>query len=166
MKRAILAAIAATTLAATAAFAQVGVHVNDPYARASTAMSASGAAFMVIENHASTDDRLIDARSDVAQRVELHTHEEDANGVMRMIHVEEGFVIPAGAEVRLERGGKHVMLMGLVRPLVQGETVSVTLVFEREGEVVIEVPVDNDRAVEHAAPMHGHGSGHGHSHGN
>lgn len=164
MKRAIFAAIAATTLAATAAFADDGVHVIDPYARASTAMSASGAAFMVIENHAGSDDRLIDARSDAAQRVELHTHEQDANGVMRMIHVEEGFVIPAGQELRLERGGKHVMLMGLVRPLVQGETFSVTLVFQREGEVVVEVPVDNDRAVEHGAPMQGHG--HGHAHGN
>jgi len=162
MKRAILAAIAATTLAATAALAQNGLQVNDPYARASTPMSTSGAAFMVIENHAGADDRLIDARSDAAERVELHTHTEDANGVMRMIHVEEGFVIPAGEEVRLERGGKHVMLMGLVRPLEQGETVSVTLVFEREGEVVVEVPVDNDRAVEHSAPMHGHGSGNGH----
>lgn len=162
MKRAILAALAATTLAATAALAQEGVLVNDPYARVSTEMSLSGAAFMVIENHTNAEDRLIDARSDVAQRVELHTHEEDANGVMRMIHVAEGFVIPAGDEVRLERGGKHVMLMGLVRPVTQGDILEVTLVFERQGEIVVEVPIDNDRAVEHGAPMTGHSHSHRH----
>lgn len=159
MKRAIWAALAATTLAATAALAQDGVNVIDPYARVSTEMSVSGAAFMVIENRASAEDRLIDARSDAAQRVELHTHQEDANGVMRMIHVEEGFVIPAGDELRLERGGKHVMLMGLVRPLAQGDTLQVTLVFEREGEVIVEIPVDNDRAVDHGTSMSGHSHG-------
>jgi copper(I)-binding protein len=48
------------------------------------------------------------------------------------------------------------MLMGLTRPLADGDTFELRLVFEREGEVVIEVPVDLNRA-----PAAGHG-GHGH----
>jgi copper(I)-binding protein len=148
MKRTIFAALAATTLAATAAFAG-DVQVNDPYVRVSTAMSVSGAAFMVIDNRGATDDRLVDVRSDAAERVELHTHEQDANGVMRMIHVEEGFDVPANGEARLERGGKHVMFLGLTRPLSQGDVVTVTLVFESAGEIVVEVPVDNDRPMNH-----------------
>lgn len=167
MKRANIAfaAVAAFVLAAPVAQAHDGVHVHDPYARVSSAMAQSGAAFMVIDNHGSTDDRLVAAHSDVAQRVELHTHEQDANGVMRMIHVEEGFVIPAGGEIRLERGGKHVMFLGLTRTLEQDDIVAVTLVFENEGEVIVEIPVDNARAVDHGGQGHDHGHGHGHSHG-
>lgn len=121
------------------------ISVVEPYARASTMMSQSGAAFMVIENAAGEDDRLVSAGSDVAAKVELHTHLEDDDGVMRMVEVEEGFVIPAGGQHVLQRGGDHVMFLGLTRPLAQGDTVSVTLRFETAGEMVVEVPVDLTR---------------------
>ena len=134
------------------------LHVHDGYARASTAMSASGAAFMLVHNHGDTDDRLIAARSDVAARTELHTHREDAQGVMRMIEVEEGFALPAGGELVFARGGDHVMFLGLNRPLTQGVEVTYTLVFESGCEIVATVPVDVERQ-----PAHG-GHGHGHKH--
>ncbi|TCP63045.1 hypothetical protein EV663_101310 [Rhodovulum bhavnagarense] len=121
------------------------IMVSDAYARASTMMSQSGAAFMVIGNGGLQDDRLVRAASDVAAKVELHTHAEDANGVMRMIEVEQGFAIPAGGQHVLRRGGDHVMFLGLTRPLAHGDTVSVTLHFEKAGEMVIEVPVDLER---------------------
>src|SRR6056297_1618620 len=86
--------------AATAAFALPAlagdishITIDDAYARASNTMA--GAAFMSITNTSDTDDRLVAVASDVAERVELHTHLEDANGVMRMIEVEDGFAIPA-----------------------------------------------------------------------
>jgi len=157
---------AALSLCAPAALAHDGVHVHDAYARSSPG-AASGAAFMMIDNHGATDDRLVAARSDIAARVELHTHEQDAQGVMRMIHVEEGFVIPAGGEIALERGGKHVMFLGLTRPLETGDIVPLTLVFENEGEVTLEVVVDNARGTGHGhGHGHGHSHGHGHGHGN
>ncbi|MGD9863734.1 MAG: copper chaperone PCu(A)C [Pseudodonghicola sp.] len=121
------------------------IMVQDPYARASTAMSGSGAAFMMLMNHGDQDDRLVSASSDVAKRVELHTHKEDANGVMRMMEVPEGFPIPAGGMHALARGGDHVMLMGLNRPLAQGDIVTLTLTFEKAGEMTIGVPVDLER---------------------
>ena len=49
--------------------------------------------------------------------------------------------IPPGESVRLEPGGLHMMLMGVSSPLETGERISVTLVFERAGEVVLSVPV-------------------------
>ena len=113
-------------------------------------MLTSGAAFMMIENMSGADDHLIDVRSDAAERTELHTHKEDANGVMRMLHVEEGFLVPAGETLPMARGGHHVMFLGLKKPMVQGEMIPVTLVFEKAGEVVVEVPVDLQRK-----PMHG-----------
>jgi len=159
MKRFLITAALAVSFALPA-FAHDGVHVMDPYARASTGMSQSGAAFMRIVNHAGTDKRLIEAQSDVAQRVELHTHKEDANGVMRMIEVEEGFVIPANGEHELARGGDHVMFLGLNRALNHGDMVNLTLIFE-DGEVVdVVVPVDLERTPQTAAPMGHNHSGH------
>ncbi|MEZ5911564.1 MAG: copper chaperone PCu(A)C [Paracoccaceae bacterium] len=149
-------AVAFTTMA-TAALAHDGVAISDAYARASGVGAMTGAAFMVIENHAKADDRLIGARSDVAKRVELHTHKADANGVMQMLEVEEGFAIPAGGGHALARGGDHVMLMGLTRPLEQGDTFGLTLIFEKAGEVTITNPVDMERKPDHAMGAKGEG---------
>ena len=134
------------------------IMVMDPYARSSTPSSKSGAIFLELMNHGAAD-RLVAASSPVAKRTELHTHQEDANGVMKMIHVEEGFALPAGSTTSFARGGKHVMLMGLTGPLEQGATVPLTLIFEKAGEVTVEVPVDLERKPK--AGAHGGHSGHG-----
>ena len=140
------AAMLALALTATPLFAETTpIHIVDAYARVSGPAAKSGAAFMVIENQGVEADRLIDAASDAAVRVELHTHISDGNGVMQMRHVPDGFAIPAGESHSLQRGGDHVMLMGLSRPLADGDTVTLTLTFEKAGEVVIDVPVDLDR---------------------
>ncbi|MCL7463649.1 copper chaperone PCu(A)C [Phaeovulum sp. NW3] len=137
--------LAATAVAfALPAFAE-GITVHDPYARVSTAMSKSGAAFMQIENTGAVDDRLIAASSDIADRVELHTHKADDKGVMQMLHVPEGFVIPAGGNHALQRGGDHVMFLGLRQGLSHGDVVTVTLTFEQAGELVVDIPVDLQR---------------------
>ncbi len=119
-------------------------------------MAKSGAAFMQIVNNGAEDDRLINAASDVAMRVELHTHKEGADGVMQMLHVPEGFAIPAGETHALARGGDHVMFMGLKRALADGDMVTVTLTFEKAGDITIDVPVDLQRA---DAPMPTGGNG-------
>jgi copper(I)-binding protein len=121
------------------------IEVQDAYVRTSGAMAKSGAAFMQIVNTGAEDDQLIDATSDVAMRVELHTHKADANGNMQMLHVPEGFPIPAGQTHLLARGGDHVMLMGLKQSLAQGDIVTVTLTFEKAGDITVEIPVDLQR---------------------
>lgn len=156
----LLSTAAVAALFALPAFACDGFGVDDPYARASTAMSTSGAAFMVLHNHGSADCRVVAARTPAAQRAELHTHIADANGVMRMREVEDGFFIPAGGEVVLQRGGLHVMLMGLTGPMNQDETFPLTLIFEDGSEFELTVPVDNARM-----PMQGQMGGHGAMHG-
>jgi hypothetical protein len=90
---------------------------------------------------------VVGAASDAAERVELHTHIEE-DGVMRMVHVEEGFPIAAGETVALQRGGRHVMLMGLRGPLEQGGEIEITLTFETAEPLTVTVPVDNERMPE------------------
>lgn len=156
------AAAVAACLLAVPAFAESVIAVEDAYARSSMRNATTGAAFMTIQNSGDEDDQLIDARSDVAKLIELHTHKESDQGVMQMIHVPEGFTIPAGGSHALARGGDHVMFMGLNGALVHGETVSVTLVFEKAGEIIVEIPVDLERKPKHGM---GHGKGHGQGHG-
>jgi copper(I)-binding protein len=122
----------------------------------------SGAAFMQIMNHTAEDDRLISVASDIAKRVELHTHKDMGEGVMKMMEVEDGFVIPAGGMHRLTRGGDHVMFMGLTQDMVQGESVEVTLTFEKAGEMVVQIPVDSERQ-DHGAMTHSDTDHSGHS---
>ncbi|MGI3210728.1 copper chaperone PCu(A)C [Roseovarius tibetensis] len=149
-----LLAICASVVLATPAIAQE-VEIHDPYARSASPMAKSGAAFMVIRNHSGTGDRLIGVASPAAQKVELHTHREE-DGVMRMIHVEDGFALPEGGEIRMQRGGHHVMLMGLTEPFEQGKVIPMTLIFETAGEITLDVPVDLARK-----PGQGHAMGHG-----
>lgn len=136
-----LGALAALT--ALPAFAEITI--NDAYARASGMHAKAGAAFMVITNTGESDDRLIAATSEAAMRVELHTHKDMGDGVMKMIEVEEGFAIPAGGEHALARGGDHVMFMGLTAPFEDGKMLSVTLEFEKAGTMTVEIPVDLNR---------------------
>ena len=97
----------------------------------------------------------------MAQKVELHTHKDDGNGVMQMLHVPEGFVIPAGGEHALARGGDHVMLMALTREVADGDVIILTMVFEKAGEMMIEAPVDNARKAGMAMDHSGHQMQHG-----
>ncbi|MEM7295685.1 MAG: copper chaperone PCu(A)C [Pseudomonadota bacterium] len=158
LKLLIAAAVLGLTTTSALSGEATGLVIMDPYARASSPNAKAGAAFMQIMNHGAAD-RLIAVSSDVAQRVELHTHLIEGD-VMRMVHVEEGFEIGAGETLSLERGGKHVMLMGLTRQLAHGDVVKVLLTFETAGYLVVEMPVDLERAAGHRRE-HGHGHGHG-----
>jgi len=138
---------------------QMRIMIEDAYARSSNPKVA--AAFMDLVNHSQPDDRLVGGSSDAAKRVELHTHIEE-DGIMKMVHVEEGFSIAAGGTTQLERGGMHVMLMGLNAPLEQGDTLTVTLTFEQAGDVTLDIPVDNTRKDSgHGGNGHADHEGHG-----
>lgn len=150
MIRMTLAALAVLTPAM--ALAQDGLAIRDAYVRSANPKTA--AAFMVVENHGGTDCRLTGVSSNAAERVELHTHAEQ-DGVMKMQKIEGGIDIPAGADHALARGGDHVMLMGLTKPLADGDTVALTLDFGPCGTQQVEAALDNDRTEEAHA---GHGA--------
>jgi copper(I)-binding protein len=136
-----------TACLALPAFAHDGVHITNAYARTLGGVGASGAVFFEIENHQDDDDRLINVTSDMAERVQMHTHKEES-GVMKMLQVLDGFAVPALGFHTLVRGGDHVMLMGLKSALKNGDTIELTLTFERAGEVQVQAVIDNDRNAE------------------
>ena len=82
-------------------------------------------------------------------------------GVMRMRKV-DGIEVAPGSPTVLKPGGLHVMFLGLKKPLTLGETVAVTLTFEKAGKVDVRVPV-SDGPLGPKGPGKGH-AGHGHHH--
>lgn len=152
------AALAALLLAAAPAWAQdLGVH--DPYALTTVPGAPMGTAYMLIHNHGSAPDRLLSASSPAAERVEIHASVEK-DGVLRMEEVEEGLELRPGGVLLLNRGGPHLMFLGITDPFEDGDVVPVTLVFEKAGEVAVDIPVDLDRLTEEAGP-----EAHEHEHG-
>ena len=143
-KSTFITGFAATLLMTTSTFAE-GLMVKDPYARAARPNAPTGAAFMKLINYSDQDITLMGVSSDVAKRVELHAHTDNGEGVMQMSEIEGGITIPAGEMHMMNRGGDHVMMMGLTQSLVDGETISVTFEFENGAEMVVEIPVDNAR---------------------
>lgn len=137
-----LTCAALAVLMPVAALADDAIAITDPYAR--SANPQSGAAFMLIENQGATACHLQAAASEAAERVELHTHEE-VDGVMKMVEIEGGIDIPAAQSHLMQRGGDHVMFLGLVQPLEDGDVVTLTLDFGDCGSKTIELPVDNRR---------------------
>ncbi len=130
------------------------LEIASPYARAVPPGQPNSAVFMVLNNPLDTDHALVAAASPAAEVVELHTHRLEG-GMMRMRRVEQ-IPLPAEAAVSLEPGGLHVMLIGLVRQLVPGDKVAVTLTFDDGSSRQITAPVREIQPMGH----HG-GAGHG-----
>jgi copper(I)-binding protein len=123
------------------------VAIEAPWTRAA-GLGGNGAGFMTLRNTGAAPDRLLAAASPAARVVELHTHIRDGD-VMRMRPVGD-IAVPPGEAVRLQPGGLHVMLIGLIAPLERGTRVPLTLRFERGGEVTVMLEVQ-------AAGARGHG---------
>lgn len=144
----LLAALACAALPACPAFAQDAtagdLKIAGGFARSSPMMANAGAGFLTIAN-AGPADRLLAFKTDACDQPELHTHIEE-NGMMAMRKV-DAIDVPANGEVPLAPGGLHLMFIGLKAPLKEGESVAVTLVFEKAGEVAVSLPVKGPGAM-------------------
>jgi copper(I)-binding protein len=115
------------------------IEIKEAWGRPSPMQAGTGAAYMVINNTGSEDDKLISAASDVAEAVEIHDMTME-NDVMKMFRI-DGIDIPAGGSATLQPGGKHVMFIGLYEKLEIGQVITVTLEFEKSGQQTIEVEI-------------------------
>jgi len=145
----------------------LGIQGDYLYSFATSASQKNGVVGGGLENITDQELSIMRAESDVAERVELHTHEMDGD-VMKMREVESYTVEPYD-EFELGPKAEHIMLIGLKTPLKQGDVFSVRL-FDEAG-ANIEVPVlvrapgdipesDDDKAAHHDHDDHEHGHDH------
>ncbi|MGY3337503.1 copper(I)-binding protein [Streptomyces filamentosus] len=92
--------------------------------------------FLTIENTGDTADRLTSVTSPLSDDVTMH---ETKNQKMQQV---TGFDIPANGELKLARGGNHLMFMELKEKPKQGGKVSVQLHFEKADPITVELPVE------------------------
>ncbi|GJL82185.1 MAG: hypothetical protein DHS20C01_18190 [marine bacterium B5-7] len=122
-------------------FTQGEIIITRPWARISPPGVPNGAVYLTITLSGSEPDRLISAKSDVSDVVEFHSHEME-NGMMRMRKLDSVELTPDSA-TEFAPGGLHVMLIGLKKPLASGETFTLTIEFERNDPMDIEVVVSD-----------------------
>lgn len=115
------------------------ITIADAWARPGEAGGTS-AIYFVIDNPGTEEDSLLAAQTDAAQSAELHRSAMDDHGAMSMEHQEQ-VPVPAGGKVEFAPGGLHVMLVGLDEALQPGDNLSLTLTFEKAGEMNLTVPV-------------------------
>lgn len=101
---------------------------------------ANTAMYFTIENAGGDDDQLVAASAPIADRIELHETRAGDDGLMQMHHLDH-IEVAAGAEVRLQPGGLHVMVFDVDR-LEEGDVVDVELEFERSGTMSVEAVVE------------------------
>ncbi len=163
----LLAAVVATSLAFTPIVnaaqppgfilaASDGIMVHEAWARASAGAATTGAAYLTLMG-GDQPDRLVSVSTPAADKAELHETIAD-KGVMKMRPV-QGVPIPGGAMVTFSPGGYHVMLMGLKKPLVAGQSFPLTLTFEHAAPMTVDVQVRPLGASGGAGGGAGHGGG-------
>lgn len=141
-----LALAAAATLAQAHDYTLGALHIGHPWARATAQGQRTGGAYLEIDNRGAAD-RLLSVRGEVSQALQLHSMALQGN-VMHMREV-DAIDVPAGAKVKLEPGGLHIMLVGLKAPLAAGSSFPLTLKFEKAGEVKVDVKVESGMPAGH-----------------
>ncbi|MCX5227427.1 copper chaperone PCu(A)C [Streptomyces sp. NBC_00233] len=92
--------------------------------------------FLTIKNDSGTADKLTSVTSAISDDVTIH---ETKNQKMQQV---KSFDIPANGELKLARGGNHIMFMELKKKPKQGEKVSIELHFEKSDPIKVDLPVE------------------------
>lgn len=115
--------------------------VSDAYSFATMPGSSTGAAFMIIKNAGTEDDRLTGVKARFAGISEIHENVIDPDDNTMMMRKIKDIVIPAGGEAVLEPAGKHLMFLKLKDTLTLGHKTPITLIFEKAGEQQVEIHI-------------------------
>jgi protein SCO1 len=129
-------------LLAAAPVQDSSIRLDGPWVRRAPAMKdteSNTAAYVTIVNGGRAPDTLLSATANVARSVEIH-ETRNMSGMMMMEPVPR-IAVPPAARVELKPGGYHLMLVGLKRALGPGQTVTLTLVFERAGPITARAAV-------------------------
>jgi copper(I)-binding protein len=116
------------------------LEISGAFTRATLPNAPVGAGYLVVTNHGGSDDRLVSAMSPVAGMTQIHEMKMEGD-VMKMAELPDGLVIPASGSVTLAPGGFHIMFMELKQALVEGQTIPLTLTFEKAGSIDVQLAV-------------------------
>jgi copper(I)-binding protein len=131
------ALLAALLLSSCGAHRPPEISIENAWARATAPGQASAAVYMTIVNSGG-EDKLTKAFSRAGD-VSFHSSSMDG-GVMRMRPL-NSVQVPANSTVELKPAGTHIMVTGLKRLLMAGQTIELNLAFERSGQRSVRVKI-------------------------
>lgn len=97
---------------------------------------AEGHVFFPLINNGTAPDELIAARSEICNLIELRKDDQYGEAALKSI------VLEPGMPVAMRPSARHLRLVGLNKPLNQGDSFKIVLEFVNAGEIEIEVIVE------------------------
>ena len=138
-----LAVLALMVLAACQSAADEKLHIEDAWGRPSPMMAKAGAFYMHVHNPTDVADKLTGARSEACGIMEVHETKDDGTGMLVMSPV-SSIDVPAQGDVELKPGGYHIMCIDKKDSFVVGAKLSVTVTFEKAGEITVEAEIKDE----------------------
>lgn len=132
------------------------IQVLDAWAAETPNAATVAGVYLSLGNTGDAPDRLISASSPRAARTDLHEMRMEGD-LMAMRAIPSAELAPHSVTL-LAPGGFHLMLTDIDGPLRAGQSIPLTLRFERAGEITLEAPV---RARDAGSPDAAH-AGHAH----
>ena len=130
-----------------------GIEISDGYLKATPPKAPVSAGYLTIRNNGSADINLTGVRAAFAGMGAVHDMQM-SNGVMTMTEVENGIMVLAGKMVSLAPGGLHLMFMGLTQQLKIGDEHTITLTFDKCGDLDVSLPVASNAMSGHNQSSH------------
>ena len=160
--------LAATLLLTGMVPALAAIEASDGWSRETVKGVDVAVGYLTLRNTGSERRELLKITAPQAASIGVHRSSVDANGVSHMWPVGKLELLP-GEVLKLSPNGVHLMLNGIKQPLAKGMQVPVTLVFEHEKPVTVQLLVrgltDGDAPAASPAaqaPQHDHASHSGH----
>ncbi|MDI2131903.1 copper chaperone PCu(A)C [Yinghuangia seranimata] len=110
------------------------LRVVDPYIP-QPAKQGTAAGYLVVQNDGDAADRLLSVSTPLTASAGLH--QTSGNSMSKVDAVD----VPAHGKGVLARGGTHIMFEDVTKTLKKGDTVTLTLTFEKSGPITVQVPV-------------------------
>lgn len=130
------------SLVSTAAFSETAaqmISVNAPVIDSQIAKNNTAQVFMQLKNNSPNNYELIAATSPAATKIQFQA---PANNNSTHLLILRDIALPKNSEKDLQLGGLHVILGGLKKSLVPGETIPLTLIFNDGSWVAINATVN------------------------
>jgi copper(I)-binding protein len=110
--------------------------ILQPWSRAAPHGAEVASSYLTIENKGATPDRLVGGSTEVAEKLQIQQISM-VGGAMTLQPVDGGLGISPGDKVVLAPGGYRLGLLKLRSQLKKGTKVSMTLEFEKAGQVTV-----------------------------
>lgn len=121
--------------------AESELRIADAWVRPAAKNRNTGIFFRVI-NNTSENDTLVAAKTDVAEKTEIHETFTKPGDMMGMREV-KFLVMESGKVFNFKPMAHHVMLINLNEDLTAGKEVELTLFFKKAGEVKVKAMVED-----------------------